>query len=82
MPLIVVYHLYTTRYKTQRINPKDFRNCKYLIELMKHLTGGNTNPKEVLKDQNWILWISSKQNKIKWIKKSKPKDQINVIQNV
>ena len=32
---------------------------------MKHLTGGNTNPKEVLKDQNWILWISSKRNKIK-----------------
>ena len=32
---------------------------------MKHLRGGNTNPKEVLKDQNWILWIGSKRNKIK-----------------
>ena len=46
---------------------------------MKNLRGGNANPKEVLKDQNWNLWISSKRNKIK---KSKSKDQISVIQNV
>ena len=73
MPLIIVYHLYTIRYKTQRINPKDFKNCKYLTELMKNLRGGNANPKEVLKDQNWNLWISSKPNKIKKLKNRNPK---------
>ena len=39
------------KYKTQGINPKDFRNYQNPIELFKDLKDGNINPKKVLKDQ-------------------------------
>ena len=38
-------------YKTERRNPKDFRNYQNLRELFKNLRNGNINSREVLKNQ-------------------------------
>ena len=38
-------------YKIEGRNPKDFRNYQNLIELFKNLRDGNTNSREVLKNQ-------------------------------
>ena len=68
------------KYKTQGINPKDFRNYQNPIELFKDLKDGNINPKEVLKDQ--INFKPDLREIKKGNKKSKSEDQISVIQNV
>ena len=68
------------KYKTQGINPKDFRNYQNPIELLKDLKDGNINPKEVLKDQ--INFKPDLREIKKGNKKSKSEDQISVIQNV
>ena len=68
------------KYKTQGINPKDFRNYQNPIELFKDLKDGNINPKEVLKDQ--INFKPDLREIKKGNKESKSEDQISVIQNV
>ena len=68
------------KYKTKRISPEDFGNFQNPIDLFKDLRDGNINPKNVLKDQ--INFKSDLGEITKGNKKSKIKDQIDVIQNV
>ena len=65
--------------KNEEISPKEFRNYQNPIELFKDLRDGDINPK-VLKYQ--INFKSDLGEIKKGNKKSKPKDQISVIQTV
>ena len=67
--------------KTEKRNPKHFRNYQNPTDLFKSLIDGNVYTKEVLKNQ-----INFKSDLCEIIKKDNPdfksKDQISVIQNV
>ena len=67
-------------YKNEEISSKYFRNYKNPLDLFANLRDGNINPKEELKSQ--INFKSDLSEIQKGNKKSKPEDQISVIQNV